>query len=99
MALSQLGSSFSDGLKKGYVGANGIHRRVKRAARNADELTPTNLSPHKLRATAATFHAGRGLETLALMQFFGWADPSTAEVYISRNGQNTANQLNAIHNR
>ena len=81
------------------VGANGIHRRVKRAAKNAPNLTPENLSPHKLRATAATFHAGRGLETLALMQFFGWADPSTAEVYISRNGQNTANQLNAIHNR
>lgn len=81
------------------VGANGIHRRVKRAAEQAPELTPENLSPHKLRATAATFHAGRGLETLALMQFFGWAQPSTAEVYISRNGENTANQLNSIHNR
>lgn len=81
------------------IGANGIHRRVKRAAEKADELSPQNLSPHKLRATAATFHAGRGLETLALMQFFGWVDPSTAEVYISRNGENTAKQLNAIHNR
>ena len=77
---------------------NPLHRRIK-ATEETPNLTPENLSPHKLRATAATFHAGRGLETLALMQFFGWADPSTAEVYISRNGQNTANQLNAIHNR
>lgn len=74
-----------------------INRRVKKAAENADGLDPTHLSPHSLRATAATYHAGRGLEMLSLMQFMGWCQPSTAKVYIGRNGRNTRRQLDSIH--
>lgn len=74
-----------------------INRRVKKAAEHAPELDPSNVRPHSLRATAATYHAGRGLELLPLMQFMGWAQPQTAEVYIGRNGTNTARQLDAIH--
>jgi len=79
------------------ISGTAINRRVKKAAERADELDPDRLSPHKLRATAATFHASRGLETLSLMQLMGWVQPQTAEIYISRNGQNTARQLDAIH--
>lgn len=71
--------------------------RVTRAAENAEGIDGDSLTPHNLRATAATYHAGRGLETMALTQFMGWADPSVAEVYISRSGRNTARQLDAIH--
>ena len=53
--------------------------------------------PAIVRATAATFHAGRGLEMHALMQHFGWAQASTAEVYLARNSQSTARQLDAVH--
>jgi len=75
-----------------------ISRRVNRLEDNAsEELSSKNIHPHALRATAATHHAARGLEMHALMQYFGWAQPSTAELYLSRNGQNTARQLDTIH--
>lgn len=74
-----------------------VNRRVKKAAEAADELSTDDVRPHSLRATAATYHAGRGLETLSLMQMMGWAQLSTAEVYVSRNSRNTARQLDAIH--
>jgi len=77
--------------------ANAISRRVTKAAEQAAELDPGRVCPHALRATAATHHAGRGLEMHALMQYFGWSQPSTAEVYLSRSGQNTARQLNSLH--
>jgi integrase len=75
-----------------------ISRRVKRSAELAPELNPENINPHALRATAATYHSGR-LKVLSLMQFMGWCQPSTAKVYFSRNGDNTARQLNSFHNR
>lgn len=79
------------------AGSTAVNRRVKRAAEEAKGIDPTNLSPHKLRATAATFHSSRGLKMLQLMQYMGWAQPQTAEVYIGRDGKNTARQLNSIH--
>lgn len=74
-----------------------VNRRVERAAEHADGLDADDIHPHALRATAATYHAGKGLELNALLQHFGWAQPSTAQRYLSRNGQNTARQLDAIH--
>jgi integrase len=78
------------------VSGSAISRRVKKCA-ELGGLDPESIHPHCLRATAATFHASRGLETLSLMQMFGWCQPQTAEVYISRNGTNTKKQLDAIH--
>lgn len=77
--------------------AAAVNRRIKRAAERADGLDPDDVYPHALRATAASYHAGRGLETLSLMQMMGWAQLSTAQVYVSRNSRNTARQLDAIH--
>lgn len=74
-----------------------INRRIKKAAEAADRLERADIRPHSLRATAASYHAGRGLEMHSLMQYFGWAQPSTAKCYLARNGQNTARQLDAIH--
>jgi integrase len=79
--------------------ASAINRRVKKAAEHADRLDAADVRPHSLRSTAATFHAARGLKMHALMQFFGWAQPSTAKVYLARNGKNTARQLDAIYTR
>jgi integrase len=75
-----------------------ISRRVKQSAELALELNPDEINPHALRATAATYHSGR-LKVLSLMQFMGWCQPSTAKVYFSRNGDNTARQLNSVHMR
>lgn len=78
--------------------SNAINRRINKVCKKASaELDSKRIHPHGLRATAATHHAARGLEMHALMQYFGWAQPSTAEVYLSRNGQNTARQLDTIH--
>lgn len=74
-----------------------INRRVKKAAEHAKDMDRDDVRPHSLRATAATYHAGRGLEMHALMQHFGWAQASTAEVYLARNSHSTARQLDAVH--
>ena len=74
-----------------------IHRRVKKCAELADELQLENVRPHSLRATAATYHANRGLKIFPLMQMMGWVQPDTAQVYIGRSGHNTARQLDEIH--
>lgn len=87
----------SDEYDRVEVNGNAINNRVKRAAEEAPGLDPERLTPHVLRATAASYHAGRGLEMLSLMQLMGWCQPQTAEIYISRNGENTARQLNSIH--
>lgn len=74
-----------------------VNRRVERAAEHAERLSPADVGPHGLRATAATWHAGRGLEAHALCQLMGWANLGVAECYLSRSGENTARQLDAIH--
>lgn len=90
-------SRFFDRFDQWEWSANAVNRRVKKAAEHADELSPTEVRPHSLRTTAATHHADRGLEMHALMQFFGWAQASTADVYFTRNSTATARQLDAIH--
>ena len=79
------------------VSGTAVNRRVKKSASYVDEINENMIYPHALRATAATYHAARGLEMLSLMQYMGWCQPSTAEVYIGRNGKNTKRQLDAIH--
>lgn len=68
------------------------------ANRRVDELVEaagleSNCYPHALRATAASYLAGRSMTTLALQSMFGWADPSTAEVYVARAARNTEREL------
>jgi len=73
-----------------------VNRRVKKSARRGG-LDAESLSPHPLRATAATFHAARGISPTSLTQMFGWESLSTAEVYISKNSGNTRRELDSIH--
>lgn len=76
-----------------------ISRRLKRAAELAEELDPENVYAHALRATAATYHASRGLDVHPLTSFMGWANMSTAEVYIARSSSNTQRALRSIHSQ
>lgn len=73
-----------------------VGRRVTKAAERTEGVDPDMLSPHNLRATAATHLGARGLSPSGMLQMFGWVDMSTAEVYISRNSGNTARQLDAM---
>lgn len=51
--------------------ANAINRRVKKAAKLADEIDADDIYPHCLRATAATYHAARGLDVIPLQNLMG----------------------------
>jgi len=73
-----------------------VNRRVDDALKAAG-FNKDYSSPHGLRATAATFHAGRGLEAIPLQSMFGWVQLSTAMKYINSSGANTQRALNSIH--
>lgn len=79
-------------------GASGtaISRRVDKAAELATELSSDDVHPHGLRATAASFLAGRGMGQYQLMNHFGWVQPDTALNYISRSSVKTARQLESM---
>lgn len=76
-----------------------VRRRIKKATAAADELEDDSVYPHALRASAATFHAGRGLDVLPLQAMMGWANASTAQCYVQSSPENTARALHQIHSR
>lgn len=76
-----------------------VGRRVKRAARHSDKVDEDQISPHPLRATAASHLAGRGLGHSAMMQFFGWSDMSVSSAYIETSSGATARQLESLASR
>jgi integrase len=73
-----------------------VNRRVTAAAEASREVDAAAISPHGLRATAATHFAARGLDVIALQAMFGWAQLSTAHKYIRRSGENTARAIRDI---
>lgn len=76
-----------------------VGRRITAAAEEAVGLEPENVYGHALRASAATYHGDRGLDTIPLKALMGWVDLSTAQSYIASSGQNTQRALNAVHAR
>lgn len=76
-----------------------VNRRVSRAAEQADGLGTDDVYPHALRATAATFHAGRGLSVLPLKSMFGWSQLRTAQKYLASSDANTSRAVRSTHSR
>lgn len=76
-----------------------INRRVNDALEEAEELSVEDTNPHGLRATAATYHAGRGLDVIPLQSLMGWSELSTAQSYVKKSGENTARALHQVHSR
>ena len=76
-----------------------VNRRVDTVLQEVDEFTVEKTTPHGLRATAASFAAGRGLSALALQAMFGWADISTSRNYVASSPRNTQRQLHQIYSR
>lgn len=73
-----------------------VNRRVDRALEAAG--FPTSLTyPHALRATAASWHAHRGLNPTALQSLLGWAQLSTSQKYIRLSGSQTSQALQKAH--
>lgn len=79
------------------VSASGITRRVKKSVDKSN--LEKRVYPHSLRATAASYHAGRGLDSIPLQSLMGWADITTARNYVQASGENTARALNTIHSQ
>ena len=73
-----------------------INRRVTRVAEAAG-MDPENVYPHCLRATAAMYHAYRGLPPVALQSMLGWSQLSVARHYIRASGGATRDALMEIH--
>jgi integrase len=74
-----------------------LQRRLEQALEHAPRLDEDATAPHGLRATAASFHAGRGLEPAALQAMFGWSDLQTAKNYVSIDGEMTRRALAEVH--
>lgn len=73
-----------------------INRRVNRVLEAAG-LPQETCYPHSLRATAATYHAYRGLSAVPLQSLMGWRKLETAEKYIRLSGGATAKALRKAH--
>lgn len=74
-----------------------LQRRLDTALEKADRLKPSDTSLHGLRGTAASYHAGRGLDSGPLQSMFGWSDLATAKNYIAVDGEMTARALGEVH--
>ncbi|GAB7010437.1 tyrosine-type recombinase/integrase [Halorubrum trueperi] len=70
-----------------------LQRRLETALDRADRLEKDDTSLHGLRGTAASYHAGRGLDSGPLQSMFGWSDLATAKNYIAVDGEMTARAL------
>lgn len=75
-----------------------ITRRLKTAVELSD-LERDNVTPHELRATAATYHAGTGIDVWTLQAMMGWAYAATAEHYILNSAERTKVILEEHHSK
>lgn len=73
----------------------GVNRRVDRVAEAADY--DERLYPHALRATAASWHASRGVPSAVLQSLMGWAQLAVAEKYVRLTGEATSRALEEAH--
>jgi integrase len=74
-----------------------INRRVEEAAEHA--ALDGRVYPHCLRATAASYHAYKGVAPVPLQALMGWSDLATAQKYIRISGTATADALRQVHHR
>jgi len=88
---------FDKGRAGWMLSKTALNRRLNKALKNAEELTIRSTMPHGLRATAASYHAGRGVPALALQSLLGWADMQTARRYIRQSPDNTERVLHHQH--
>lgn len=77
---------------------NTIIRRLNKAV-DLSDLERDRVTPHGLRATAATYHAGTGIDVWTLQAMMGWAYAATAEHYILNSGERTKVVLEEHHSK
>lgn len=72
-----------------------VNRRVRQA--KDESSLGKRVYPHALRATAATYHAYKGLPAIALQNLMGWSKLRTAQKYLRKSAGATAKALEEIH--
>ena len=74
-----------------------INRRVQAAAKEAG--LQGRIYPHCLRATAASYHAYKGVAPVPLQALMEWSYLATAQKYIRISGTATADPKRGVHHR
>lgn len=74
-----------------------INRRINEAANYAG--LSGRVYPHCLRASAASYHAYKGVAPVPLQALMGWSDLATAQKYIRISGTATADALRRVHHK
>lgn len=74
-----------------------LQRRLKNALENAPGLSPDATTLHGLRGTAASYHAGNGVNKEALKQMMGWQGDRTPRKYLQIDGQMTQRALREVY--
>lgn len=72
-----------------------VGRRIDWLVERAEEVD--HCHPHALRATAASHHAGRGLDRFNLCALLGWSQLQTAECYVRASADNLDHTLRHAH--
>jgi len=78
---------------------SGVDRRLESVVEQVDAVSDDRVYPHCLRATAASYHASRGLDAISLQSLLGWSQLTTAHRYVRRSGERTKKALEATHAR
>lgn len=84
---------FCDEYDRWPLSHTAVRRRLERAGEAADGLEPNDLYPHCLRATCASYLAGKGLSGIELKGMLGWKDTSTGDNYVSQSPENLSRAL------
>ena len=75
--------------------ASVITRRLDRLVDRSDRVETCH--PHGLRATAASYHAGRGIDRFSLCALMGWSTLQTSERYVRASADNLDHTLRHAH--
>ncbi|MFB6201984.1 MAG: tyrosine-type recombinase/integrase [Halorhabdus sp.] len=72
---------------------------TRKAARLAEGVDPSDLTPHPLRATGATFYADAGLLSKPLRDLMGWSDRTEARRYVRGSGRQLTSEVYELFGR
>jgi len=81
------------------VGQQQMRNNVRKAARNADGVDPSDLTLHPLRATGATFYADSGLDSKPLRDLLGHSDRAEARRYVRGSGRQLTQRVYELFGR
>lgn len=74
-----------------------LQRRFEMSMEAAPRLDEDETTPHGLRGTAASYHAGEGMEPEALRAMMGWRDKEVVKKYLAINGEMVRRALAEVH--